>query len=144
MEFKFSKFSSIRSKALCLSISKPTKRLAAQSTARALRNRQRKQASVKENEKNIYVKEICKFLDIYGWTIFPTNDFLLLENCRLYIIAKYKARNCSETEAVIQRCSVKCSVLWYNQTQVSEITKFHFQLFLTALNFMGSFYIVTK
>ena len=46
------------SKALCLGVSKPTKRLAAQSTACALRNRQGKLAFVKENEKNICVKEI--------------------------------------------------------------------------------------
>ena len=38
-------------KALCLGVSEPTKRLAAQSTADALRNRKRKQAYVKENEK---------------------------------------------------------------------------------------------
>ena len=38
IEFKFLKFSSIRSKALCLDISEPIKRLAAQSTACALRN----------------------------------------------------------------------------------------------------------
>ena len=39
------------SKTLCLVLSDPTKRLAAQSTAYALRNRQVKQAFVKENEK---------------------------------------------------------------------------------------------
>ena len=40
MEFKFLKFSSIRSKALCLGISKATKQLPAQSTAYTLRNQQ--------------------------------------------------------------------------------------------------------
>ena len=40
MEFKFLKFSLIRSKALSVGISKQTKQLAAQSTAYALRNRQ--------------------------------------------------------------------------------------------------------
>ena len=38
-------------KVLCLGVSKPEKRLAAQSTACGLRNRQCKQAFVKENEK---------------------------------------------------------------------------------------------
>ena len=38
---------------------------------------------------------------------FSTNDFSLLENCQLYIIAKYKAINCCNIEAVIKRCSVK-------------------------------------
>ena len=38
-------------KVLCLGVSKPEKRLAAQSTACGLRNRQGKQAFVKENEK---------------------------------------------------------------------------------------------
>ena len=51
MEFKFPKFSSIRSKALCLGVSKQIKRLAAQSTAHILRNRQDKQALLKENKK---------------------------------------------------------------------------------------------
>ena len=51
IEFKFSKFSSARSKALCLGVFEPTKRLAAQSTAYVLRNRQGKQAFLKENEK---------------------------------------------------------------------------------------------
>ena len=51
MEFKFPKFSSIRWKALCLGVYKPIKRLAAQSTAHVLRNRQDKQALLKENKK---------------------------------------------------------------------------------------------
>ena len=51
IEFKSSKFPSITPKALCLGASEPTKRLAAQSTAYVLRNRQGKQAFVKENEK---------------------------------------------------------------------------------------------
>ena len=87
MEFKVSKFSSMKSKALCLEISETTKRLAVQSTAYTLLNLQCKQAFVKENEKNIFVKEICKFLEIYGWR----NDFLLLQSCQLYLIANYKA-----------------------------------------------------
>ena len=45
------------SKALGLDVSEPTKRLAAQSTAYALRNRQGKQAFVKENEKNYLCKK---------------------------------------------------------------------------------------
>ena len=54
---KFSKWNSNFqnwSKALCLGVSEPTNRLAAQSTAYVLRNRQGKQAFVKENV-NIYV-----------------------------------------------------------------------------------------
>ena len=62
IEFKFSKFSSIRSKALCLGISEQTKWLAAQSLAYPLRNRQGKQTFVKENEKNICVKKSAKSL----------------------------------------------------------------------------------
>ena len=34
---------------------------------------------------------------------FPTIDFLLLESCQLYIIAKYKDNNCCKKAAVIQR-----------------------------------------
>ena len=66
IEFKFSKFLSIRSKALCLGISEQTKRLAAHSIAYPLSNRQGKQEFVKENEKSICVKEIYKILEIYG------------------------------------------------------------------------------
>ena len=51
MEFKFSRLSSIRSKASCLGFSEPTKRLAAQFTPYVLRNRQGKHTSLKENEK---------------------------------------------------------------------------------------------
>ena len=40
-------------KSFCLGVSEPIKRLAAQSTAYALRNGQGKQASIKENEKNM-------------------------------------------------------------------------------------------
>ena len=54
MELKFQNWS----KALCLGVSEPTKQLTAQSTAYGLRNRQGKQTFVKENEKNIFVKEI--------------------------------------------------------------------------------------
>ena len=46
----FQKFSSIRSNALYLGVSKQTKWLAAMSTAYVLRNRQGKQAFLKENE----------------------------------------------------------------------------------------------
>ena len=35
------------------------------------------------------------------------NDFSLLENCQLYIIAKNKANSCGKIEAVIQSCYVK-------------------------------------
>ena len=38
---------------------------------------------------------------------FPTIDFLLLESCQLYIIAKYKDSNCCKKEAVIQRYLTK-------------------------------------
>ena len=77
--------------------------MAAQSTANALRNRQGKQAFVIENEKNICLKEIliCKILEKYELFFFPTNDFLLLESCLLYVIAKNKASNCCKLEAVI-------------------------------------------
>ena len=67
MEFKFSKFSSIRSKALYLGISEPTERLAAHRTAYPLLNRQGKLAFIKENEKkNVCVKEIYQIFEIYG------------------------------------------------------------------------------
>ena len=56
------------SKALCLGVSEPTKRLAARSKP-------------------------VKFLK-YMMNFFPTNDFSLLESCQLYIIEKYKATNC--------------------------------------------------
>ena len=46
------------SKALCLGVSEPTKRLAAQSTAYALRNRQVQHKFVKKMKENICVKEI--------------------------------------------------------------------------------------
>ena len=44
--------------ALCLGVSETTKRLAAQSTLYALRNRQGKQPFVKENQKKYCLKEI--------------------------------------------------------------------------------------
>ena len=47
MEFKFQNWS----EALCLVVSEPTKRLAVQSAAYAVRNRQGKQAFVKKHEK---------------------------------------------------------------------------------------------
>ena len=49
-----------QSKALCLGVSKPTKRFAAQITGYAFLNRQGKQAFVKENETNICVKKKSK------------------------------------------------------------------------------------
>ena len=51
MEFKFQTLS----KASCLGVSEPIKRITAQSTAYHMRNRQGKQAFVKENEK----KSLC-------------------------------------------------------------------------------------
>ena len=41
--------------------------------------------------------------EFFSWT----NDFLLLESCQLYIIAKFKTSNCCKIKADIQRCSVK-------------------------------------
>ena len=38
---------------------------------------------------------------------FLTNDFSLLENCQLYIIANYKASNYRKIEAFIEWCSLK-------------------------------------
>ena len=108
MEFKFSKFLSIKSKSLCLDISKSTKWLTAHSKAYALCYRKCKQAFVKENEKkNICVKEMSKILEKYGWTFSPNNHFSLLESCQFYIITKYKASNCFKREEVVQRCSRK-------------------------------------
>ena len=94
------------SKALCLGVSEPTNRFTAQSAAYVLRNRRN---LWKKMKKNICVKEIwiCKILEIYRWIFFPTNDFLLLESCQLYISAKYKASNCFKIEAIIQRCLAK-------------------------------------
>ena len=88
-------------------VSEPTKRLAAQGTAYALCNQQSKQAFVKENKKNIFVKEIliCKILEIYGRIFFPLMSFCYLKVAS-YIyhitnVAKYKASNCCKIEAVI-------------------------------------------
>ena len=64
-KFRFSKFLSIRSKALCLGVSEPTKWLAAQSAAYVLRNRQGKHAFIKKMKKNIcviYVKSL-RYMD---------------------------------------------------------------------------------
>ena len=46
---------------------------------------------------------------------FPTNDFSLLESCRLYINAKYKSSNCCKIKPVIQRSSVKKASLEFLQ-----------------------------
>ena len=95
---------------MSLDISESTKRLAAQSTAYALRNWQDKQAFVKENE-NIKIKnekkksksvKSLRYIDVIS-----TNDFSLLESCQLYIIAKCKASNCCKIETIILRCFVK-------------------------------------
>ena len=88
----------IWSKVLCLGVSEPTKRLAAQSAAYALLNRQGKHAFVNEKIKTL------RYIDEF---FFPTNDFPLVENFQLYIIAKYKTSNSYEIEAAIQKCSVK-------------------------------------
>ena len=60
LEFKFSKISSMRSKALCLGLSEPTKWLTAQSTAYAFRHRLGKHAFVKKKRKNLKKYIICK------------------------------------------------------------------------------------
>ena len=65
----------MRLKAISSSVSMPTKWLAAQSTAHALRHQLGKHAFSKENEKNICVKLICKILEIYRYT---TEFFSLL------------------------------------------------------------------
>ena len=104
MEFKFSKLSLIRSKALCLEISELTKRqLRVQRRLCVTDNVNRHRS--KKIKKTICVKQICKILEICGLTFLPTNDFSLLESCQLKIIANYKASNCFKTEAVIQRCA---------------------------------------
>ena len=86
------------SKVLFLGVSEPTKRLAAQSAAYALLNRQGKHAFVNEKIKTL------RYIDEF---FFLTNDFSLVENFLLYIIVKYKTSNSYEIEAVIQKCSVK-------------------------------------
>ena len=61
----------------------------------------------------------------------PANDFALLGNCQLYLIAEYKASKCGKIEAVIQRwCCVKKVFLktWQNSqenpcTRVSFLIK---------------------
>ena len=51
MQFKYFKFSLIRSKVLSLGVFEPTKQFAAESAAYVFCNRQGKQAFLKENEK---------------------------------------------------------------------------------------------
>ena len=101
MEFEFSKFLATRSKSLCLGVFEPTKWLAAQGTVRVLRHRLCKQVFVKENEKNISIKEACKILETVNF--FPANDYLLLESCQLYVIAMYKASDC-RLDQICQTC----------------------------------------
>ena len=69
--------------------------------------------------------------EFFSWT----NDFLLLESCQLYIIAKFKTSNCCKIKADIQRCSVKKEKLWkihrknpvpslfFNKGQGMQLTK---------------------
>ena len=64
-EFHFLRNSSIRSKALCLGIAKPTTCVAAKSTAHGLRHEVSKQKFVKENGKIICVKEVWKICGTY-------------------------------------------------------------------------------
>ena len=67
---------------------------------------------MKKYEKNEKKKtKSVKSLRYMDELFLPTNDFSLLENCQLYIIAKYEASNCCKIEAVIQRCPVKKVVL---------------------------------
>ena len=75
------------SKAICLGVSKPTACMAAHSKIHALCHQLAIEAFVKEKEKSICVKEICKILEIYWWILFPTNNYLPLESCQLCIIA---------------------------------------------------------
>ena len=58
------------SKALCLGVSEPTKRLAAQNTGYTLRNIQSKQPFIKENEE----KYLCK-INLYEINLYEINLF---------------------------------------------------------------------
>ena len=71
---------------LFLGISEPIKRLAAL-VQHTLFQRKWKKIHIYVG---ICVKEICKIFEIYWWTFFPTNYFLPLESCQLYIIANIK------------------------------------------------------
>ena len=107
------------SKSLCLGVSEPAKRLAAQRTAYALRNWPGKQEKKRKNEKKEKKmkkkkkksekkkSKSAKSLRYMGEFFSPTNDFSILDSCQLYIIVKFEASNCCKIEAVIQRCSVK-------------------------------------
>ena len=53
---------------ICLRLSEPAAKLAAQTTPYTLRPRLSKQAFVEVNGKNIYVKETCKITEIQGRT----------------------------------------------------------------------------
>ena len=75
------------SKALCLGVAEPTTWLAAQGKAYDLYHRLGKQAYVKEKEKSISVKEICKILEIYRWILFPTWN-VLVENIKPATVVK--------------------------------------------------------
>ena len=67
------------SKALCLGVSEPTKRLAAQSTAYVLCNQKGKQEFVKGNE--IKKSKSVKSLRYTDEFFFPIVRFSLLESC---------------------------------------------------------------
>ena len=93
---------------MCLGVSEPTKRLAAQSTAYTLSNRQGEQAFAKESEKKKKMKtrKSLRYMDEF----FP-RLYIIAKLYQIYIIAKYKASSCCKIEPVIQRCSVKKGLL---------------------------------
>ena len=84
----------MRSNTLCLSVSEPTTRLTVQHKPQALHHRLSKQTFVRENEKTSVLKKYVKFLRYTDE--FFSDEQLLLESYRLYIIAKYKASHCSK------------------------------------------------
>ena len=98
------------SKALCLGVSEPITWLPAQRKAQALHQRLGKYAFVKENKKNISVKEICKVLEIYGLILFPTNKyfFKVTRSIQLQII---EPANVEKLDHLSQICFFDSS-LW--------------------------------
>ena len=71
---------------MCSGVSEPIKQLVAQSTTYPLRNRQGKQAFVKENKKKNEKEKKPKSVKSMRYMnefFFPTYDLLLLESCQL-------------------------------------------------------------
>ena len=105
-----------------MGVSEPITLLPAKRKAQALHQRLGKYAFVKENKKNISVKEICKVLEIYGLILFPANKyfFKVTRNIQLQSIEPANVEKLDHLPNLF---------FWFKSM---KLAKFPFKLFLIA------------